>query len=109
MIDKTLLTKDKSKALGQWQNEKTAVNAVSIVQQQLEQAKIELEQAQRKGDLSKSAEVQYGKIPDLEKKLAAIEKQSTQTTRTSLLRQEVTDEDIAKVVAAWTHIPVSRM
>ena len=111
LIDKTLANlKDKSKALtAQWQNEKVAVNAVSIVQQQLEQAKIELEQAQRKGDLSKSAEVQYGKIPDLEKKLAAIEKQSTQTTKTSLLRQEVTDEDIAKVVAAWTHIPVSRM
>ena len=65
--------KDKSKALtAQWQNEKTAVNAVSIVQSQLEQAKIELEQAQRKGDLSKSAEIQYGKIPDLEKKLAAV-------------------------------------
>ena len=111
LIDRTLANlKDKSKALtAQWQNEKVAVNAVSIVQQQLEQAKIELEQAQRKGDLSKSAEVQYGKIPDLEKKLAAIEKQSTQTTKTSLLRQEVTDEDIAKVVAAWTHIPVSRM
>jgi ATP-dependent Clp protease ATP-binding subunit ClpB len=59
--------------------------------------------------LSKSAEVQYGKIPDLENKLADIEKQSTQATRTSLLRQEVTDEDIARVVAAWTHIPVSRM
>jgi ATP-dependent Clp protease ATP-binding subunit ClpB len=111
LIDKQLANlKDKSKALtAQWQNEKTAVNAVSIVQSQLEQAKIELEQAQRKGDLSKSAEVQYGKIPDLEKKLAAIEKQSTQTTKTSLLRQEVTDEDIAKIVAAWTHIPVSRM
>jgi ATP-dependent Clp protease ATP-binding subunit ClpB len=111
IIDKQVANlKDKSKALtAQWQNEKVAVNAVSIVQQQLEQAKIELEQAQRKGDLSKSAEVQYGKIPDLEKKLAAIEKQSTQTTKTSLLRQEVTDEDIAKVVAAWTHIPVSRM
>jgi ATP-dependent Clp protease ATP-binding subunit ClpB len=59
--------------------------------------------------LTKSAEIQYGKIPDLEKKLTAIEKQSAQTTRTSLLRQEVTDEDIAKVVASWTHIPVSRM
>ena len=111
IIDKQVANlKDKSKALtAQWQNEKTAVNAVSIVQSQLEQAKIELEKAQRAGDLSKSAEVQYGKIPDLEKKLAAIEKQSTQTTKTSLLRQEVTDEDIAKVVAAWTHIPVSRM
>jgi ATP-dependent Clp protease ATP-binding subunit ClpB len=102
--------KDKSKALtAQWQNEKAAVNAVSVVQSQLEQAKIELEQAQRKGDLNLAAQIQYGKIPDLEKKLASIEMQSTQATRTSLLRQEVTDEDIAKVVAAWTHIPVSRM
>ena len=111
LIDKeTANLKDKSKALtAQWQNEKAAVNAVSVVQSQLEQAKIELEQAQRRGDLTKSAEVQYGKIPDLEKKLATIEKQSAQATRTSLLRQEVTDEDIAKVVASWTHIPVSRM
>jgi ATP-dependent Clp protease ATP-binding subunit ClpB len=111
LIDKeTANLKEKSKALtAQWQNEKSAVNAVSIVQQQLEQAKLELEQVQRKGDLTKSAEIQYGKIPELEKKLAKIEKQSTQATRTSLLRQEVTDEDIAKVVASWTHIPVSRM
>jgi ATP-dependent Clp protease ATP-binding subunit ClpB len=111
LIDREIANlKDKSKALtAQWQNEKASVNAVSVVQSQLEQAKLELEQAQRRGDLSKSAEIQYGKIPDLEKKLAAIEKQSTQTTRTSLLRQEVTDEDIARVVAAWTHIPVSRM
>jgi ATP-dependent Clp protease ATP-binding subunit ClpB len=111
LIDRQVANlKDKSKALtAQWQNEKTAVNAVSIVQSQLEQAKIELEKAQRAGDLSKSAEVQYGKIPELETKLAKLEKQSGETTRTSLLRQEVTDEDIAKVVAAWTHIPVSRM
>src|ERR1700723_1342449 len=102
--------KEKSRALtAQWQNEKAAVNAVSVVQSQLEQAKLELEQAQRKGDLNLAAQIQYGKIPELEKKLATMEKQSTQATRTSLLRQEVTDEDIAKVVAAWTHIPVSRM
>ncbi len=102
--------KDKSKALTvQWQNEKASANAVSVVQSQLEQAKLELEQARRSGDLTRSAEIQYGKIPELEKKLAKIEKQSAQATRTSLLRQEVTDEDIAKVVASWTHIPVSRM
>ena len=118
IIDKQVANlKDKSKALtAQWQNEKTAVNAVSIVQQQLEQAKIELEKAQRAGDLSKSAEVQYGKIPDLEKKLAKMESAADASpsvkggnARPTLLRQEVTDEDIAKVVAAWTHIPVSRM
>ena len=110
-LDKELADlKEKSRALtAQWQNEKASVNAVSVVQSQLEQAKLELEQAQRRGDLTKSAEIQYGKIPDFEKKLATIEKQSAQATRTSLLRQEVTDEDIAKVVASWTHIPVARM
>jgi ATP-dependent Clp protease ATP-binding subunit ClpB len=103
--------KDKSKALtAQWQNEKAGVNAVSVVQSQLEQAKLEFEQARRRGDLDKAAEIQYGKIPELEKKLGKIEKQSTlNSQRSTLLRQEVTDEDIAKVVAAWTHIPVSRM
>jgi ATP-dependent Clp protease ATP-binding subunit ClpB len=87
------------------------------VQSQLEQAKIELEKAQRAGDLSKSAEIQYGKIPDLETKLAKMESAAGvplagkvgPDARPTLLRQEVTDEDIAKVVAAWTHIPVSRM
>ena len=112
LIDKeTANRKEKSKAFtAQWQNEKAAVNAVSVVASQLEQAKLELEQAQRKGDLTMSAEIQYGKIPDLEKKLASIEKQSTiNSQRSTLLRQEVTDEDIARVVASWTHIPVSRM
>jgi ATP-dependent Clp protease ATP-binding subunit ClpB len=112
LLDKQLADlKEKSKAVtAQWQNEKASVNAVSVVQSQLEQAKIELEQAQRRGDLTKSAEIQYGRIPELEKKLAAIEKQPTHSaTRNSLLRQEVTDEDIARVVASWTHIPVSRM
>jgi ATP-dependent Clp protease ATP-binding subunit ClpB len=136
LIDKQVANlKDKSKALtAQWQNEKAAVNAVSVVQSQLEQAKLELEQAQRKGDLSKASELQYGRIPELEKKLATIGARvsppaagsnarktpgksdadiETDVLRLgeprSLLRQEVTDEDIAKVVAAWTHIPVSRM
>jgi ATP-dependent Clp protease ATP-binding subunit ClpB len=102
--------KEKSRALtAQWQNEKAATNAVSVVQSQLEQARIELEQAQRKGDLNLAAQIQYGKLPDLEKKLAVMQKQSTQPERASLLRQEVTDEDIARVVASWTHIPVSRL
>ena len=103
--------KEKAHALtAQWQNEKAAANAVSVVRSQLEQARTALEQAQRRGDLTKSAEIQYGRIPDLERKLATIEKQSSQpAARSTLLRQEVTDEDIARVVAAWTGIPVSRM
>ena len=103
--------KEKAHALtAQWQNEKAAANAVSVVRSQLEQARTALEQAQRRGDLTKSAEIQYGRIPELERKLATIEKQSSQpAARSTLLRQEVTDEDIARVVAAWTGIPVSRM
>jgi ATP-dependent Clp protease ATP-binding subunit ClpB len=73
---------------------------------------------QRRGDLNKAAEIQYGRIPDLEKKLQSLEGAADlqsaggkvgQNVRPTLLRQEVTDEDIAKVVASWTHIPVSRM
>jgi len=80
------------------------------VQSQLEQARTELEKAQRQGNLTRAAEIQYGKIPELENKLASIEKQAAQpASRNALLRQEVTDEDIAKVVAAWTGIPVTRM
>ena len=118
LLDKELADlKEKSRALtAQWQNEKAAVNAVSVVQSQLEQAKLDLEQAQRKGDLNLAAQIQYGKIPELEKKLAKLESsagvspaRTSRDGRATLLRQEVTDEDIANVVASWTHIPVSRM
>jgi ATP-dependent Clp protease ATP-binding subunit ClpB len=126
--------KEQSGALtAQWQNEKTAINAVSVIQAQIDAAKTELEQAQRRGDLQKAAEVQYGKLPELEKKLAAVEgsarvsrageasrranedsmrrdaAKSGPAARAPLLRQEVTDEDIAKVVSAWTGIPVTKM
>jgi ATP-dependent Clp protease ATP-binding subunit ClpB len=103
--------KEKSSQLkAQWQNEKAAINAVGIVNGQLEQAKLELEKAQRSGDLNKAAQIQYGTIPDLQQKLAGAEKASHESTGGNrLLSQEVTDEDIAKVVAAWTGIPVTKM
>ncbi len=104
--------KGRSSALtAQWQNEKGAINAVSVLQAQVEQVKTELEQAGRKGDLTRAAELQYGRLPELEKKLAAVEKQSQSAAgnQTSLLRKEVTEEDIARVVASWTGIPVARM
>jgi ATP-dependent Clp protease ATP-binding subunit ClpB len=103
--------KEQSAALSaQWQNEKAAINAVSLVQSQLEEARTELDQVSRRGDLNKAAEIQYGRIPDLERKLAAVEKQSASTgAKHSLLRQEVTEDDIARVVASWTGIPVTRM
>ena len=103
----------KEKATGlkaQWQNEKAAINAVSIVNSQIEQAKLELEQAQRRNELKTAAEIQYGRLPELQKKLAGAEKALREKpVGQRLLHQEVTDEDIARVVAAWTGIPVSRM
>ena len=94
----------------QWQNEKAAINAVSVVNSQIEQAKLELEQAQRRNDLNLAAQIQYGRLPELQEKLAATEKAlHEKPAGKRLLDQEVTDEAIAKVVAAWTGIPVSRM
>jgi ATP-dependent Clp protease ATP-binding subunit ClpB len=103
--------KEQSKQLkAQWQNEKAAINAVSIVNSQIEQAKLELEQAQRRNDLNLAAQIQYGRLPELQKKLTATEKALREKPAgRRLLNQEVTEEDIAKVVAAWTGIPVSRM
>jgi ATP-dependent Clp protease ATP-binding subunit ClpB len=103
--------KEKSSQLkAQWQNEKAAINAVGVINGMLEQAKLELEKAQRAGDLNKAAQIQYGTIPDLQKKLTAAEKSShEELSGKRLLSQEVTDEDIAKVVASWTGIPVTRM
>jgi len=94
----------------QWQNEKAAINAVSIINSQLEQAKTELEQAQRRGDLNLAAQIQYGRIPELQQKLADAEKSLREKPAgRRLLHEEVTDEDIARVVALWTGIPVTRM
>src|SRR5208337_2109559 len=103
--------KEQTKQLkAQWQNEKAAINAVSIINSQIEQAKLELEQAQRRNDLNLAAQIQYGRLPELQKKLAAAEKSLREKPAgRRLLNQEVTEEDIAKVVAAWTGIPVSRM
>jgi len=103
--------KEKSKQLkAQWQNEKAAINAVSVVNSQIEQVKLELEQAQRKGDLNLAAQLQYGRLPELQQKLAAAEKSLREKPAGQrLLHEEVTEEDIARVVSAWTGIPVSRM
>jgi ATP-dependent Clp protease ATP-binding subunit ClpB len=94
----------------QWQNEKAAINAGTILNEQLEQARQEMERAQRIGDLNTAAQIQYGKIPELQKKIAAAQKESHQKPADKrLLNEEVTEEDIARVVASWTGIPVNRM
>jgi ATP-dependent Clp protease ATP-binding subunit ClpB len=106
--------KEKSDALkAQWMQEKEVVQASRKTKEEIDRLRTELEQAQRRGDFGRAGEIQYGLIPDLEKKLASSSVTDSQAhaprPATALLREEVTDEDIAKVVAAWTHIPVSRL
>jgi len=105
--------KEKSDALkAEWQKEKAQITEQAKLKEQLDQLRTELERAQRRAELAKASELQYGRIPQLEKKLADLEESARKnagTTRRRLLRQEVTEEDIAQVVASWTGIPVSRL
>ena len=88
-----------------WQNERDKIHAGAKIKEELEAAKLELEQAQRIGDLGKAGELSYGRIPALEKTLAEAEGH----TENALLREEVTEDDIASVVSKWTGIPMERM
>jgi ATP-dependent Clp protease ATP-binding subunit ClpB len=101
--------KEKSSALkAEWQKEKSVIDDQRKLKEELEQARTELERAQRRGELAKASELQYGRVPELEKKLRAVEEKITEGGN-RLLREEVTEEDIAQVVSSWTHIPVSRL
>ena len=88
-----------------WQSEKDKLAGEAKLKEQLDAARLELEQAQRQGDLAKAGELSYGRIPALEKQLAEAEGAAAN----AMLREEVTAEDIAGVVARWTGIPVERM
>lgn len=98
----------------QWQNEKTVIEGSRKTKEELEKAKFDLENFTREGNLEKAAELKYSIIPELEKKIAAENQlkekaESEGTERQSLLRREVTEEDIARVVSSWTGIPVAKM
>jgi ATP-dependent Clp protease ATP-binding subunit ClpB len=88
-----------------WQAEKEKISAEAKLKEQLDAARLELEQAQRAGDLAKAGELQYGRIPELEKQL----NEAQAAAKGAMLREEVTDQDIAAVVSRWTGIPVERM
>ncbi|MFZ9395272.1 MAG: ATP-dependent chaperone ClpB [Erythrobacter sp.] len=88
-----------------WQNERDKIHAESRIKEQLDAARLELEQAQREGDLARAGELSYGRIPELEKSLA----EARGASEHALLREEVTEEDIAAVVSRWTGIPVDKM
>ena len=102
--------KEKSTALkAEWQKEKAVLDEQRKLKEQLDAARTELERAQRRGELAKASELQYGRIPELERKLAALAAEESKGGKPTLLREEVTEEDIAQVVSSWTHIPVSRL
>ena len=93
----------------QWENEKNAINKVQSLRAEVESTKAEIEKATRTGDYAKAGELQYGKLPSLQKELEAEEKLANEKKEASLLRDRVTDEEIARIVARWTGIPVAKL
>ena len=99
------LEQQSSELTTRWQNERDKIHAESRIKEQLDAARIELEQAQREGDLAKAGELSYGRIPELERQLADAQGH----TENALLKEEVTEDDIAGVVSRWTGIPIDKM
>ena len=101
--------KEKSAALkAEWQKEKGVLDQQRKIKEELDQLRTELERAQRRGELARASEIQYGRIPELERQLKDLDAKQA-SSKNQLLREEVTEEDIAEVVSSWTHIPVSRL
>ncbi len=93
----------------QWDNEKNAIGKVQRLREELERANGELERAQREYDLEKAAQLQYGRIPELKKQLEAEEELVSRHRENTLLRDKVTDDEIARIIERWTGIPVARL
>jgi ATP-dependent Clp protease ATP-binding subunit ClpB len=93
----------------QWQNEKGKIDQSRKLKEELEQLRIDETRYTREGNLTKAAEIKYGRIPDLEKRIASMGESSPEAAGARLLREEVSEEDIARVVSAWTGIPVAKM
>ena len=94
----------------QWQSEKQAVNRLRALRQEIDQTKTEIDRAEREYDLNRAAQLRYGKLADLERKLAAEEEHlARKQGEQRLLKEEVSEEDIAEVVSRWTGIPISRL
>ena len=104
------LKEESAKLKAQWQNEKGEIDKSRKLQEELESLRTQLEQAQRRGELAKASEIQYGRMPELTRQLEEHNRKLGQLQETGhMLKEEVTEEDIAEVVSNWTHIPVSRL
>ena len=95
----------------QWQKEKGAIDELQALKEEIEQVQLQVEQAKRSYDLNKAAELEYGTLSELNRKLESSEAElaSSESDGHQLLREEVTEEDIAEVIAKWTGIPVSKL
>ena len=104
------LKEQSSGLMAQWRNEKEIIDEARGLQERIEHLRNEAEQAQRIGDLTRASEITYGSLPEAERDLAAVNKRLELLQKNSpLLKEEVTEEDIARVVSTWTGIPVSRL
>jgi ATP-dependent Clp protease ATP-binding subunit ClpB len=104
------LEESSSAMRAQWQREKEIIEQIRKAQPEIERLRHEAEQGQRRGDLGRVAEISYGKIPELEKRIEELRKQLQKAQeKTSYLREEVTDQDVAAIVSKWTGIPVVKM
>ncbi|WP_216909510.1 ATP-dependent chaperone ClpB [Synechococcus sp. CCY 0621] len=104
------LGEQQSSLNAQWQKEKGSIDELSALKEEIEQVQLQVEQAKRQYDLNKAAELEYGTLAGLNKKLAArTEELSAHAGEKNLLREEVTEDDIAEVIAKWTGIPVSKL
>ena len=95
--------------MAKWKNEKEAIGKVQKLREEIEQTNSQIEQAERKYDLNKVAELKYGKLPDLQKELEKEEEISEKNKEDGLLRNKVTEDEITKIISRWTGIPVSKL
>ncbi|UUV20644.1 ATP-dependent chaperone ClpB [Paenimyroides aestuarii] len=109
-IDLANLKEERNQIFSKWKSEKDVVDNIQNAKLEIEEYKLEAERAERNGDYGKVAEIRYGKIQDAENRLASYQKQLEENQKgTSLIKEEVTYEDIAEVVAKWTGVPVTKM
>ncbi len=105
------LKEDQRALNAQWQSEKDVIERIQGIKKEIERVDVEIQQAERNYDLNKAAELKYGKLTELQASLEEAEAQlrSTQTSGKSLLREEVTESDIAEIISKWTGIPISKL
>lgn len=107
--EKTKLQNEENELKAKWDKEKQGIVRVRAIKKEMDSANTEMEKAQRSGDYAKASEIKYGKLPQLQKELEEMEKAVHDEEGNRLLKEEVSEEDIAQVVSRWTGIPVTKM